>query len=348
LAPSRNLIDTPSVTYDLFVLPVDRALTFAEASAEIERLQRSLGFRRGHDARLDPFLALLGRRYWQVRARTPIPPPFELDVARSYAFVGIPWDRVDEVLGAVAEAAHATGMAVWDPQRRMVGLPDPFAPEPMTTEGTDVHVARAMRVLDAIGRRAMATPLNDVDLAGPIPDAFISAAFGRPNPLGIEATPELARALEEDPTRVPAALQTVERRDALVHDLAGGHPAERHLAVAQLAGWAVDPVVAAALRRVVASEDVYEATTAATGLARQGDITDLPSLLDAVFRLSPADGASATTMVGPLRAALELAALAGPAAVEGVRARARGWRAEAPRRARDRETDAELDALLGA
>ncbi len=338
------------MTYDLFILPADRALTFDEASAEVERRQRSLGFRRGHDATLDPFIAALGRRYWQVRARTPVAPPFEFDVARSYIFVGIPWSRVPEVVAAVAEAAFETGMAVVDPQREVVGLPADFADAPLTTEGTDVHVRKAEEAFAAVGRGLMASPMDDPETATAggaeeLPDS----AFVQRSPLGFDITPDIADEVAADPSRVPSALQTDERRDELLGDLGGSSSPDRHLAIAQLAGWDPDPAVASALRPLLASEDVFEATQAAAGLARQGDLTDLPAVLDVVRRLSPADGASTLTMVAPLRAALALADQAGPEIVEGVRARAREWRAAggARRPAWDQEADAELDEILG-
>jgi len=100
---------------------------------------------------------------------------------------------------------------------------------------------------------------------------------------------------------------------------------------------------------VLASEDVFEAGQAAGGLARQGDITDLPAVLDLVHRMSPADGGSAEAMLLPLRAALALATPAGPMVVDGVRARARTWRGAPPvrRQAWEREFDRELEELLG-
>ena len=78
------------------------------------------------------------------------------------------------------------------------------------------------------------------------------------------------------------------------------------------------------------------------------DITDLPALLDLVYRLSPADGGTAGSMLEPLRATLDLAVLAGPEIVEGVRSRARAWRAagSAARRSWERDQDSQLDALL--
>jgi hypothetical protein len=339
------------VTYDLFILPVDRAMTFDEASAEVERLQRALGFRRGHDASLDPFIAALGRRYWQVRARTPIAPPFEFDVARSYIFVGIPWSRVEEVLAAVAEAAFETGVAVVDPQRELVGLPSGFAEAPLTTEGTEIHVRKAQEAFAAVGRGLMASPMDDQEVAARnVAEELHDSGFVQRSPLGFDITPDIAGEVAADPLRVPSALQTDEHRDELIAELGGTSSPERHVAIAQLAGWDPDPAVASALRPLLASEDVFEATQAAAGLARQGDITDLPAMLEVVHRLSPADGANPAMMITPLRAALALAEQAGPEIVDGVRVRAREWRAAGGSRrpAWDQEADAQLDEILGS
>lgn len=347
---ARHLHDTDRVTYDLFILPVDRAMTFAEASAEVERLQRGLGFRRGHDATLDPFIAALGRRYWQVRARTPIAPPFEFDVARSYIFVGIPWSRVEEVLAAVAEAAFESGVAVIDPQRELIGLPSAFAEAPLTTEGTDVHVRKAEEAFAAVGRGLMASPMDDqATAARNVAEELRESGLVQRSPLGFDITPDIADEVAADPLRVPSVLQTEEHRDELIEDLGGTSAPDRHLAIAQLAGWDPDPAVASALRPLLASDDVFEASQAATGIARQGDITDLPALLEVVHRLSPADGANPAMMIAPLRAALALAEQAGTEIVQGVRSRARDWRAAGGSRrpAWDHEADAELDEILG-
>ncbi len=346
----RNLHDTGRVTYDLYILPVDRAMTFDDASAEVERLQRTLGFRRGHDATLDPFIAALGRRYWQVRAKTPIAPPFEFDVARSYIYVGIPWSRVEEVLAAVADAAFETGMAVVDPQREVVGLPAAFAEAPLTTEGADVHVRKAEEAFAAVGRGLMASPMDDQETAARnLAEELNELGLVQRSPLGFDITPDIADEVAADPARVPSSLQTEDHRDELIAELAGTSSPERHVAIAQLAGWDPDPAVASALRPLLASEDVFEATQASAGLARQGDITDLPAVLEVVHRLSPADGASTVTMIAPLRAALALAEQAGPEIIEGVRSRAREWRAAGGSRrpAWDHEADAELDEILG-
>jgi hypothetical protein len=169
------------------------------------------------------------------------------------------------------------------------------------------------------------------------------------SPLGYEITPEVEAEYQADPLRMPSSLQTPERKWQLIADLASTSPGARHAALGQLAGWDPDPEVATALRTQLASEDVFEAGQAAGGLARQGDITDLPAVLALVHRMSPADGGSAEAMLLPLRAALELAALGGQMAVDGVKARARAWRggSQARRQSWEREFDRELDELLG-
>jgi hypothetical protein len=250
----------------------------------------------------------------------------------------------------VAEAAFETGVAVVDPQREMVGLPSAFAEAPLTTEGTDIHVRKAKEAFAAVGRGLMASPIDDQEAApGNVAEELRESGLVQRSPLGFDITPDIADEVAADPSRVPSAMQTDEHRDELIGDLAGTSAPDRHLAIAQLAGWDPDPVVASALRPLLASEDVYEATQAAAGMARQGDITDLPALLEVVHRLSPADGANPAMMVTPLRAALVLAEQAGPEIVEGVRGRARDWRAAGGSRqpAWNQDADAELDEILG-
>ena len=167
-------------------------------------------------------------------------------------------------------------------------------------------------------------------------------------PLGFETTPDAPAASVDDPTTVPVALQTPELKAELIESLEAGMVGDRHDALGKLAGWDPDPEVAAALRPMLRSDDVFEAGQAATGLARQGDITDLPGVLDLVYRLSPADGGTTEAMVVPLRAALALAALANPDVVAGVKERATQWRGtkRARRQSWEHEFDTELDELL--
>ena len=359
------------MTYDLFILPADRALTVDEAAAIVDR-SGGFPFGFGHDKRLDPFIASMERRYGRLRGLNATP-PFEFDVVRSHVFIGIPWIGVEEVVTAVGEAAFEAGVAVWDPQRAVVGLPAPHGEAPMTADGTEAHVHRAETAFAAIEQGAASSepgdagegfgtvPVEPGDADGsaetepeaesetePEPDAVRKTAFPQMSPLGFEITPELAAEFAADPRRMPTSLQTPELRDSLLASLAEGRVGDRHAAITRLAGWDPDPLVAPALRPLLASDDVFEASRAASGLARQRDITDLPALLDLVYRLSPADGGTAGSMLEPLRATLDLAVLAGPEIVEGVRSRARTWRAagSAARRSWERDQDRELDALL--
>lgn len=169
------------------------------------------------------------------------------------------------------------------------------------------------------------------------------------SPLGFEITPDIEAEALADPGRMPSALQTSERRAQLIEDLGSTLVAERHRAIGQLAAWDPDPEVAAALRPLLRSDDIFEASRAASGLARQADVTDLPAVLRLVHELSPDEGGSGEAMIEPLRAALSLAALAGPEIVEGVKARARTWRGEAKyrRQSWEKVLDAELNELLG-
>lgn len=168
------------------------------------------------------------------------------------------------------------------------------------------------------------------------------------SPLGFEITPDIEAEALADPGRLPTSLQTPERRAQLIEDLESKLVAERHRAIGQLAAWDPDPAVAAALRPLLSSDDIFEASRAAGGLARQADVTDLPGVLRLVHELSPDEGGSGEAMIEPLRAALALAALAGPEIVEGVKVRARAWRGERRfrRQSWEKILDAELDELL--
>jgi len=337
------------VTYDLLVFPVDRALTFEEASAAIDALVGARTPGVAHDARLDPFIAAMRKRYWRLRLIGPLPPPFELDVLAGHLFVGIPRSKAVEITRAVGEAAYQSGLAVLDPQRATVALPAPYADTPMTAEGVEALVASAGdgRAAFRFGSSFAAGGPEDVSGSGP---RQVSTADTRATgSLDPEAAEHDAEEAVDDPGRVPASLQTPEHRAELIAALGSTTVGDRHSALGELAGWDPDPVVAAALRPILASDDVFAAGEAATGLARQADITDLPAVLNLVFRLSPADGGTTEAMLIPLRAALSLATLGGPVAVDGVKDRARTWRGARKVRHQSWEQvfDTELDELLG-
>jgi hypothetical protein len=339
------------VTYDLIVWPVDRALTVEEAIAQVDRLDADFSLGLGHDRRLDRFIAELEKRYPGIRGRAAEPPPCELDVMRRHVFLGIPWSRVEELVAAVADAAWRTGLAVYDPQREAVGLPAPFADAPLTTRGVDRHTSVAETAFGAIERGA-ASAAGDDDAAAEraVSEELTSAGFRQLSPLGFVITPELEAEYHADPARMPSSLQTHERKTQLILDLSSSAVGARHVAIAQLAGWDPDPEVAAALRPMLASEDVHEASQAATGLARQGDVTDLPGVMGLLHRLSPSDGGTVASMLLALPPALDLASRAGPEAVEGVKSRARTWRGDPPTRVQpwDAEVRRVMDELLDA
>ena len=332
------------MTFDLTVLPVDRALTFAEAAAEIELVSGwRLGL--GHDPRLDPFLEEIERRYPGIRAPRRGDPPVEVTVTRGTVVFGIGWSRVGELAPAICEAAYLTGLAVWDPQRQTVGLPAPYADAPLGPVGLGQHVDTANRVLGAVVTAMGGGTSGDGMSQRALSEQLRSMGARQMSPLGFEITPELEDEVFADPNRYPPSLQTPERRAELIGGLDGGPSGDRHQALAGLCAWDPDPAVAAALRPLLASDDVHEAGMAARGLAHQGDVTDLPAVMGVVHRMSPADGGTVAAMLLPVAAALSLASLAGPDAVAGVRDRVATWRRTASGRAGG-EADRELDALL--
>jgi hypothetical protein len=336
------------MTYDLIAWPVDRALTTEEAARAVEALRPSMGFRLRTDKRISRFVQELGKRYPDGRfgAR-----PFELDVHGSHVFVGIGWSMVAEVTATVGDCAWAAGLALWDPQRRVVAMPAPLADLPMTWEGIESHIEAAEGFMSTLGASVERSGTSDpVEVLQAVNQDLRAAGYRMASPMGFEVTPELEAEVMADPTRMPSGLQVPERKADLLRKVVGGDAGDRHLAVAQLSGWDPDPEVAEALRGLLASDDVFLATTAANGLVRQGDRAALDAVLELVRTMSPADGGSAITMLGPVSAALDLAALVGPEATDRVRARAREWLG--PDRTRsgstDREARIEIERQLAA
>lgn len=337
------------MSFDLYLWPADRAMTWEEASAELDRMDSGWRLGLGHDRRLDPFLRALRARYPGI-GRGPLGPPVELNVHRRHVFLSIGWSEVEAMVPVISGLAWGTGLAVVDPQREVVGLPAPMADAPLGAEGLDGHVRRAEQMLGAIIAGAMSGGgFGDAAAERAIAEQLRAIGAKAMSPLGFEVTPDLAEEVRARPDRVPASLQTAAWRDELVASLRGTDVGARHRALLTIGGWDRDPVVAAALRPLLTSEDVMEAGLAATALARQADVTDLPAVMDLVHRFSPAEGGSAEAMLMPLHAALELSGLASPEIVAGVKARARGWRGPAPRtRPLEDSADSALDALLEA
>jgi hypothetical protein len=339
------------VTFDLIVWPVARQLSTEEALAEVERFGGRPSFLGGHDKRLDPFIAAIEARYPGIR-RGQADAPCEFDVMRDHIFLGIAWSRVEEVVQVVAEAAWRTGVAVYDPQREAVGLPAPFANAPMTSSGVEPHVAAAEGAAGVVEQSLTFRVGEDdpADFIARVNDASRASGFTVRSPLGFEITPDIEAEVAADPGRLPTKLQTPDRKSELLNDLSSRASGPRHQAIGQLAAWDPDPEVAAALRPMLLSDDVFEASQAATGLARQGDITDFPALLDLVHRMSPADGGTFESMLLVLPPALDLAGQAGPVALEGLQQRARQWRGDLSPRAQPWHAEAyrAIDALLDA
>jgi hypothetical protein len=123
------------VTYDLIVIPVEQPITADEAAAEIEKLSHGfqVGIRRDH--RLDAFVDGMDERWPGLAKAHEWERPFEFDAMRHHVFVGVPPASAVEVAAVVAETAWSTGVAVFDPQRHVIGLPAPHADAPLTTDG---------------------------------------------------------------------------------------------------------------------------------------------------------------------------------------------------------------------
>ena len=121
--------------YDLIVFPVDGPISADEAAATIEKLAGGwqLSVRRDH--RLDAFEARIDEAWPGILKASESERPFEFDAMRHHVFVGIPWPSAEMVATVIAEAAWSTGVAVFDPDRHLVGLPSPMADAPLSVAG---------------------------------------------------------------------------------------------------------------------------------------------------------------------------------------------------------------------
>jgi len=134
--------------YELIVLPVDRPLTADETAAEVERLAGGWQLSMRRDHRLDAFEARVHERFPELKAPER-DRPFEFDAMRHHVFVGIPFELAAEVSAFVAEAAWSTGVAVFDPKRHRVGLPQPMAEAPLDVSGVEELMVSTDPVDDA-------------------------------------------------------------------------------------------------------------------------------------------------------------------------------------------------------
>lgn len=297
----------------------------------------------GRDKRLGPFVRAMQQRYPGLGSPV-VEVPMELDAHRNWVFMALPWSYVAGLIEVIAPLAFAEGLALYDPQRDLVALPAPFGTAPLGVEGVADHERMAE---EAFSRILQGTPTGPD--GQPLDDTTELArdAFRTMSPLGFEITPDIEDEVKADPTRVPSSLQTSERKAELLRQMIDERAAVRHQALTMLTGWDPDPDVRAALRPLLQDDDVHVVRFASMALARQGSPTDLTALLDAVHHMSPADGGTLDAMLGPLMAALDLAAVVGPEAVAEVKAKAQVWRVPARGRAPELLLEEELDRLLG-
>ena len=297
----------------------------------------------GRDKRLRPFVRAMQERYPGLGSPV-VELPMEFDVHRNWVFMALPWSYVAGLIEIIAPLAFAEGLALYDPQRDVVAFPAPFGSEPLGVEGVGEHERMAE---EAFSRILQGTPTGlDGQPLGAATEPT-REAFRIMSPLGFEITPDIEAEVQADPTRVPSSLQTAERKAELLRQVTDLTPSVRHQALTMLTGWDPDPDVRAALRPLLEDDDVHVVRFASMALAHQGSPTDLPALLDAVHHMSPADGGTLDAMLGPLMAALDLAAVVGPEAVADVKAKARAWRVAARGRAAEVLLEQELDRLLG-
>jgi hypothetical protein len=332
------------VSYDLYAWPVDRAMPRDEAIAEVERRVAKWAIGLGRDRRIDAFVHAVELRFPKLRtAWNDV--PMEFDVHRDWVFMGLGWSYVAELIEAIAPIAFEEGIALYDPQRELVAMPRPFADAPLGLAGVAAHERSAEHAIDLVIQGV--SPGSQEPIGDPAALLRAAAVVGM-SPLGFEITPDIQAEVAADPTRVPSTLQSASRKAGLMTDLAAADPAVRHQALTMLGGWDPDPEVRRAVLPLLGSDDVFVAGLASSALARQGETGDLPAVLETVRRMSPSEGGTADAMLLPLRAALDLAALAGADAIADVKVTATSWR-EPPsgaRHHREHEIEAELGRLL--
>src|SRR5438046_1189523 len=161
-------------------------MTSDEAIVEISERSSTWKLGIGRDRRVDAFVKALEKRFPELGTpRSDL--PIEFDVHRDWLFMGIGWSYVTEFVEAIAPIAFAEGLALYDPQRELVAMPQPFADAPMGTTGIAAHERIAERAIDALVTAA-GLPGDVVANAN---DVARRAGFVTMSPLGFEITPDV-------------------------------------------------------------------------------------------------------------------------------------------------------------
>lgn len=327
------------MSYDLVAWPVRSPMSVEQAIAQIQDRASRWAIGIGRDERVKAFVAAMDDTFPGVGSMAS-PIPMEFDVHRDWVHMALPWSMVGELVRAIAPIAFNAGLALYDPQREEVALPPPFGAAPLGVKGIDEREQMAATAMNAI-ISGLDVPAGMPPMAG-IGQSVRDAGFTMQSPLGFTITQDTEAEVVGDPIRVPTSLQTDERKRHLLDALDDAHASRRFAALQMLGGWGPDRDVANALRRLLESEDATTVGLAAAALAHQRDPADLPLLLDHLYRMSPADGASIESMLLPLSASFELARVIGAEATQNVEAKAREW-ARAPNGSRRQWTISEHD-----
>lgn len=320
--------------YDLFIWPADAAVSPRQAMAKLRRLMEADRPGPPRDPRLAAFEAEVERRNpWMGSLEEPPPDvaAFEFSVSRDYAFVGIFWDDVVKVGTEVGELARSHGLLVLDPQSGRVALPEALGGEPLDWAAAEEGRAQFHDVVGQMGEAFGAT-FDPVEAARRFHEDMAAQGFRISSPMGFDITPGMEAELFADPTRMPSSLQTPEARDRLLRDARSKKRGVRQRALMQLAGWDPDPAAASLFRELLGADDEWVRFIAVQGVARQRDAGAVDAVVAVLEREAAASGGQRTSMLAALRAALDLAALAGPGDVQLVRSRARELSAPMPRR----------------
>jgi hypothetical protein len=316
------------MSFDLYVFPVDKAMSDRAASRHVMRLQ---------DADLDPdappgaelagFLADFRARYPDLHAldEDSIEAdqiPVLVDAYSSHAFLSIWWSAVAEVAAFALELTERHGLALFDPQAEVVHLPPALGPRRPTD--WDAAQAEGQAMIDVFTDVMETTPLTGD------PKADIAASMRRMVASGMRMTDICGNELTVDnvgevfdrPPRLPAQLQTPKHRARLFADLGAANPMKRSGAVLRASAWDPDPEITAALRRILADDpDHGVRSMAALGLGTMRDLESFPQILGLVRELAErGDWHALDDALSAARAMTDLAPLVDGPAVADARA----------------------------